>query len=89
MIMKPPFPAAPPVPPVAVAVFDGSLFGPALAVASGAAPPGVPPFEPVTVTLAAKAGAMPAAIKPSGIAAVTRSRRNNARKGDAAMAYSA
>jgi hypothetical protein len=53
------------------------------AFAGPPAPPGFPygpgaPFEPVTVMLPAKAGAMPAASKPSGSAAVTSSRRNDA-----------
>jgi hypothetical protein len=69
------------LPPIAVAEFDGTLDL-AVAVAEPPAPPGFPgaplaPLRPGTVTTTAKAGAMPAAINPSGSDAVVISSRCN------------
>ena len=66
-----------------VAVFDGSLFGirwPSSAVAGGAAPPGVTPFAPVTLTLPACADIAPADNKPKGSAVTSSGRRKRTTK---------
>jgi hypothetical protein len=85
------FPPAPPLPPVASAVFDGSLFGirwPLSAVAGGAAPPGVTPFAPVTLTLPACADMAPADNKPKGSAVSSSGRREELRRSNLITAVS-
>jgi hypothetical protein len=72
----------PPLPPVAVAVFDGSL---GVVVAAVAEPPAVPPFKPgrpfapVTVTVPACTGIAPAARKTKGSALAS---SNDQREGE-------
>jgi hypothetical protein len=66
------------LPPVAVAVFDGSLGVVVVAVAEPPAAPAQPPFAPVTVTVPACADIAPAPSKPKGSAVASSNGCKNA-----------